>query len=263
MAQTSSRRKKKPPARPSTRSGRPASRAASKRRPAPRKRRGLSASLPRPRLPRVSELDQPALDAIGLGLVGAGLLLGFVLWTGSEGGEVGEALVDGLRFLVGAVAYLIPLFVIGTGVALAARPHLDSPRRMRIGAIVLIGALTLGFAAGSLGLGPDGGPQRDVFDTDQMMDRGGVAGETLYWATSTLFSNAGAHLAFLFMFMGGLLLLTGASISQLIAGLRTRRPRPAFPRRRRARARTCRRAQANGVRGAAGRAAARGPASRS
>ena len=80
-----------------------------------------------------------------------------MLWTGSEGGAVGEAVVDGLRFLVGSVAYLAPLFVIGAGVALAARPHLESPRRMRTGAIVLGLALTLGFAAGSLGLGPDGG----------------------------------------------------------------------------------------------------------
>ena len=41
------------------------------------------------------------------------------------------------------------------------------------------------------------------------MDRGGIAGETLYWVTSTLFSNAGAHLAFVVMLLGGLLLLTG------------------------------------------------------
>jgi S-DNA-T family DNA segregation ATPase FtsK/SpoIIIE len=177
--------------------------------------------LPRLRLPRLSELEQPALDAVGLGLVAAGLLLGFMLWTGSEGGAVGEGLVDGLRFLVGGVAYLAPLFVIGTGVAFAARPHLDSPGRMRTGALVLIGALTLGLAAGSLGLGPDGGGPRDLFDTDQMMDRGGIAGELFYWATSTLFSNAGAHLAFVFMLLGGLLLLTGASISGLVAGLRT------------------------------------------
>ena len=215
MAQTSSRRKKKPPARPAAKRRPPAAR----KRPAPR--RSLLSQIPRPRVPRVGDLEQPALDAIGLGLVAAGLLLGFVLWTGSEGGAVGEALVDGLRFLVGSVAYLMPLFVIGTGVALAARPHLDSPRRMRTGAIVLASGLTLGFAAGSLGLGPDGGPARDLFDTSQMMDRGGIAGETLYWVTSTLFSNAGAHLAFVALMLGGTLLLTGASISQLIGGSST------------------------------------------
>jgi S-DNA-T family DNA segregation ATPase FtsK/SpoIIIE len=161
------------------------------------------------------------LDAIGLGMVAVGLLLGFMLWTGSEGGAVGEALVDGLRFLVGAVTYLAPLFVIGAGVGLAARPHLESPERVRAGAVVLALALTLGFAAGSFGLGPEGGPSRDLFDASQMMDRGGVAGETIYWATSTLFSNPGAHLAFVVLMLGGVLLLTGVSISQLITGLRS------------------------------------------
>ena len=92
----------------------------------------------RPHLPRVrlSELDQTTVDAIGLGLVAAGLLLGFMLWTGS--GAVGEGVATVFRFLVGGVAYLLPLFVIGAGVALAARPHLESPARMRTGAIVLI-----------------------------------------------------------------------------------------------------------------------------
>ena len=177
--------------------------------------------MPSLHLPRLSELEQPALDAIGLGLVAIGLLLGFVLWTGSEGGAVGEGVVDALRFLIGSVTYLAPLFVIGAGVALAARPHLESPERMRTGAVVLAVALALGFAAGSLGLGPDGGPPRDLFDTDQMMDRGGIAGELVYWVASTLFSKAGAHLLFVVLMLGGLLLLTGASISQLVASVRS------------------------------------------
>ena len=199
MAQTSSRRKKSTSARP-----RPP---AKRRRPPKRRMR-----VPRPSLPRISELEQPALDAIGLGLVACGLLLAFVLYTGSEGGTVGGALVDTLRFLAGSVAYLVPVFVIGAGVALAARPHLRSPTRMRWGAIVLALGLTLGFAAGSFGLGPHGAAGHDLFDVDEMMDRGGIFGETLYWATSTLFSRAGAHLVFAFLVLGGILLLTGRSI---------------------------------------------------
>ena len=62
-----------------------------------RRRPRASGRMPRAAAPAAcrasSELEQPALDAIGLGLVGGGLLLGFVLWTGSEGGAVGEALV--------------------------------------------------------------------------------------------------------------------------------------------------------------------------
>src|SRR5688500_19017629 len=49
-----------------------------------------------------------------------------------------------------------------------------------------------------------------------MIDRGGVAGEALYWATSTLFSHAGAHLVFVFLMLGGALLLTGRRIGDLV-----------------------------------------------
>ena len=119
-------------------------------------------------------------------------------------------------------AYLVPLFVIGAGVALAARPHLRSPTRMRWGAIVLALGLTLGFAAGSFGLGPPGAAGHDLFNVDEIMDRGGIVGETLYWATSTLFSRAGAHLVFVFLVLGGILLLTGRSIGELVTGARAR-----------------------------------------
>src|SRR6185312_4350255 len=46
--------------------------------------------------------------------------------------------------------------------------------------------------------------------------RGGLVGETLYWAISSLFSAAGAHLAFVFAFAAGLLLTTGISAASLI-----------------------------------------------
>jgi S-DNA-T family DNA segregation ATPase FtsK/SpoIIIE len=175
----------------------------------------------RPSIPRVrlSELDQTTVDTIGLGLVAFGILLGFLIWTGS--GAVGESVGDLFRFLVGGVATLVPLFAIAAGVALAARERIESPGRMRAGAVAVVLGLTLGLAAGTLGLGPGGGSTRDLWGVDAMMDRGGVIGEALYWATSTLFSHAGAHLVFVFLMLGGALLLTGRSIGDLIGGLRS------------------------------------------
>ena len=138
---------------------------------------------------RLSDLDQTTVDTIGLGLVACGLLLGFLVWTGS--GAVGEGVADVFRFLVGGVAYLLPVFVIGAGIALAARQRIESPARLRAGAIALVLGLALGLAAGTLGLGPGGGDTRDLWGLDAMMERGGVVGESLYWATSTLFSHPG------------------------------------------------------------------------
>jgi DNA segregation ATPase FtsK/SpoIIIE, S-DNA-T family len=167
---------------------------------------------------RLSELDQTTVDTIGLALVACGLLLGFLIWTGS--GAVGETVAEVFGFLVGGVAYLVPILLIGSGIALAARDRIESPARMRAGAIAIVLGLTLGLAAGSLGLGPGGGASRDLWGVDAMMDRGGAVGEALYWATSTLFSHAGSHLVFVFLMLGGALLLTGRSIGDLVGGAR-------------------------------------------
>src|SRR5688500_7841484 len=193
MAKKTARRPQKSPAR---RRPAPASRSR------PRSRSRSRSRIRRPHLPRVrlSDLDQTTVDTIGLGLIACGLLLGFLLWTGS--GAVGETVANVLRFLFGGVAYLLPLFVIGAGIALAARQRIESPARLRAGGIAIALGLTLGLAAGSLGLGPGGGSSRDLWGVDAMMERGGAVGETLYWATSTLFSQAGAHLVFFFMMAG-------------------------------------------------------------
>ena len=37
-------------------------------------------------------------------------------------------------------------------------------------------------------------------------------GEALYYVTSTLFQSAGAHIAFVFLLAGSLVLLTGTSV---------------------------------------------------
>ena len=211
MAQTSSRRKKR---RPHGAPGR-----------APRLVRRSAACACRGPAAALSELEQPALDAIGLGLVACGLLLAFVLYTGSEGGTVGGALVDTLRFLVGSVAYLVPVFVIGAGVALAARPHLRSPTRMRWGAIVLALGLTLGFAAGSLGW-VRRAAGHDLFNVNEMMDRGGIVGEVPCTGRPRPFSRrAGAHLVFAFLVLGR----DPAAHRPLDRGAGDGRPRPRGP----------------------------------
>src|SRR5262249_49755894 len=46
---------------------------------------------------------------------------------------------------------------------------------------------------------------------------GGLLGELQYFATSTLFQRAGAYIAFICMLGSGLLLLTGTSISRVVA----------------------------------------------
>ena len=136
------------------------------------------------------------------------------------GGQVGEALADALRFLFGAVAYAAPVALLATGILLIMRSALPSTHPFKTGALCLAAALTLGFAAGSLGLGPGETPRDGFLDSAYLERHGGLSGESLYWASSKLFSEAGSHILFVFLLIAGVLLLTGASIAGLVGGTR-------------------------------------------
>lgn len=161
-----------------------------------RKRSRSKSRLPRPSLPNFSQLTQAQLDAVGLGLIAAGAFFGFVFYGGWEGGKVGGGLATGFQFIFGEVAYLMPALLALAGAALIVRPFVEEPGRPRLGGVILVSALTLGFAAGTLQLGPGPASYQQLFNPDSFMDRGGLVGASLYWLTSTLFSDAGAHIAF-------------------------------------------------------------------
>jgi DNA segregation ATPase FtsK/SpoIIIE, S-DNA-T family len=164
-------------------------------------------------LPR---LDQRQWDLIGLGLVAFAAFFASQFYLGWAGGQVGEALADGLLFLFGGVGYLAPIVLFGAGALIVLRPMLPAVQPVKTGAVCLLLALMLGFAAGSLGLGP-GDTARDGFlDPTYLQEHGGIVGESLYKVVSTLFSDVGAHLLFAFLLLAGVLLLTGASIAGVL-----------------------------------------------
>jgi S-DNA-T family DNA segregation ATPase FtsK/SpoIIIE len=165
--------------------------------------------------PRLSELEQSQLDAIGLGLVAAGIFFSLVFYFGWDGGRVGEALADGFILALGKVAYLLPFALLAAGAAVVFHSLLENVPPLKTGGLLLLLGLTLGFAAGSLGLGPADPPRDGFFDTSHMREHGGLLGELLYFATATLFQRVGAHLAFLVLCASGLLLLTGASLAAI------------------------------------------------
>ena len=51
---------------------------------------------------------------------------------------------------------------------------------------------------------------------DALRDRGGALGEALFWGASSLFSTVGAHILAVFLFLAGVLLLTGASVAGVL-----------------------------------------------
>jgi S-DNA-T family DNA segregation ATPase FtsK/SpoIIIE len=182
-----------------------------------KRRRARGAWWPQLDLPR---LEQRHCDLLGLGMVAFAAFFACIFYLGWAGGQVGEALADGLRLLFGAVAYAVPVALVAGGAVLIMRPALPSTHPFKAGALCLAAGLTLGFAAGSLGLGPGDTPRDGFLDSAYLERHGGLSGESLFWASAKLFSDAGSHILFVFLLIAGVLLLTGASIASLVNGTR-------------------------------------------
>jgi S-DNA-T family DNA segregation ATPase FtsK/SpoIIIE len=168
---------------------------------------------------RLPALEQRQLDLIGLGLVALGVFLASVLYFGWAGGKVGAGMADGLRSAFGAVAYIVPVAVVAAGAILVLRPVLPTTRPFLPGALCLFAALTLALAAGTLGLGPPG-VRHGFWHQAWFESRGGGLGEAELWLTSTLLGTVGAHIVAIFLFLAGVLLLTGATIAGVMRNLR-------------------------------------------
>jgi S-DNA-T family DNA segregation ATPase FtsK/SpoIIIE len=162
-------------------------------------------------------LEQRHLDLIGLGLVAAGVYLGFVLYVGWDGGPVGESLKRALESAAGRIAYVVPLAMAGWGVALVARPFLTAPGALNAGGVLVLCSLLLAFAAQTAGLGPEHPARHGYFVERFYTVHGGVLGEGLYWAATTLFQRLGAQILAVLMFASGMLLLTGTTVAGLLS----------------------------------------------
>ncbi|MDQ2623250.1 MAG: DNA translocase FtsK [Actinomycetota bacterium] len=161
-------------------------------------------------------LTQRQLDLIGLGCVLLGIYLVFVLYFGWNGGRLGEALSDGLKYVFGLGAFLAPPVLFAAGAIATFRPTLPSTRPLRTGAAVLAGGLLLALAGGTAGLG-GGRPDRIAwFDPGWFPDHGGVIGESFYCALATLLQPFGAHLVAIFAIIAGVLLLTGTTVAAVL-----------------------------------------------
>jgi DNA segregation ATPase FtsK/SpoIIIE, S-DNA-T family len=169
-------------------------------------------------LPQLPVLEQHHRDLIGLGLVALAAFFACVFYLGWAGGEVGEAVADGILFLFGGVGYLTPIVLFATGALLMLEPMLATVKPFRSGAICLICGLLLALGAGALG--PDRPGDAFITDADELRRHGGLVGEGLYWIASTLFSDAGAHILFAFLLLAGALLLTGGSVAGVLQATR-------------------------------------------
>ncbi len=160
-------------------------------------------------------LERHHLDLLGLGLVAISVFFAFVIWLDWDGGRAGAWAVDGTKWLIGGVHVALPLALIAAGAWLVLRPVLPAVRPVRTGLICLFFSLELGLAAGTLGIGP-GGTRLQSFDVPYAKEHGGMIGEALFKGISTALGTVGVHIVAVFIFLAAVLLLTGASIAQII-----------------------------------------------
>jgi DNA segregation ATPase FtsK/SpoIIIE, S-DNA-T family len=191
--------------------------AARKRKKPPPKRatRSLLAGLPQLRLPHV-EIEPHHVDIFGLGLIAVGILLGGVAYAGWDGGALGNGAVTGLRFLFGALGYVVPAALVVAGGLVLMREVRPPVRPLRTGVICLVVSITLALAAGTLGVGPGRVPAASFWQASLFERRGGVLGQGELWATSHLISTVGADILAVFLFIAGLILVTGAGAAGVV-----------------------------------------------
>ena len=161
---------------------------------------------------RPGPLSQGQADVLGLGLVAAGVYLGFVLYGRGDGGTIGHGLGVGLSWGLGQIRYGVPVALVGAGGLTVLGPVLPGARAFWAGGACLFAGLTLALAADTFGVAP-AGARHGFWHPAFFEARGGVVGEALYWASWRLASNLGADVLAVFLIVAGVPLVTGASIA--------------------------------------------------
>ena len=167
----------------------------------------------------VVDRSQRRLDLIGLACIGLAVYFGYVLYLEWDGGAVGNGAAEGLALLFGAASILAPVALLGTGLLLILRPALSSPQAVAAGCLSLGLGLLLALAAQTAGLG-GGGARDGYFNLDFVSEHGGLLGESLYWASSSLVKDLGANILALCLIASGALLLSGRSLADLLGSAR-------------------------------------------
>jgi S-DNA-T family DNA segregation ATPase FtsK/SpoIIIE len=167
----------------------------------------------------VPQLDQRRRDVLALALIAAGVFMGFVLYAGGsagEGGGVGHALAVALGWAAGRARVLAPIALVGAGGAMLMRPVLPALRPLRTGSICLFCAIALALAAGTLGVSDGQSGSGAQWSSHFLQARGGAAGEALYVAAHGLVQQVGVDILVVFLFVVGVVLLTGASLATVL-----------------------------------------------
>ncbi len=150
------------------------------------------------------------------------MFLGGVAYLGWSGGALGGGAVGAMRFVFGAVGYVVPAALLVGGGLVLARELRPPVRPMRTGVLFLAVSLTLALAAGTLGVGPGRLAGAEFWRASLFKSRGGVVGQAELWVSSHLLSVVGADILAVFLFIAGLILVSGATLAGVLRTTATR-----------------------------------------
>jgi S-DNA-T family DNA segregation ATPase FtsK/SpoIIIE len=169
----------------------------------------------RPTLPTVA-LEPHHVDILALALIAVGIFLGGVAYLDWAGGALGDGAVRATRFVLGALGDTVPVALVVGGVLILMREWRPPTRPLRTGLGCLVAALTLMLAAGTLGIGPGAAPAGQFWHAAAFERRGGVVGQAEFWVMSHLLSTLGADILAVFLFVAGMILVSGATLATVV-----------------------------------------------
>ena len=147
----------------------------------------------------------------GILAIAVGILLGLAVYL-KLAGPVGRGIDAALGWLVGVGRFIIPVALILIGVALIRSGVAASRARLVIGWTV-----TAGGALGILHVAK--GPDSIGGDLDAFGDAGGWIGALVGQPLQALLASAGAVVVLVAVLIGGVLILTGWSLRDLVRGI--------------------------------------------
>ena len=188
---------------------------------APAKRKSARTPAPRPTLVQTirEALDGRGADLAGLFLIVSGVLAALGIYTETSG-MLGRAFDEGFGWAIGVFRYLAPFVIVVSGLAVIRRggePHALPPHFIVGGIAAIISTTGLVHLAGD---SPQWGSSVAEFS-----GAGGVLGMLVGGPLLAIASFWGALLMLLAFGIGGLIVMTGVSLQDLIEGT-TRRARP-------------------------------------
>ncbi len=187
-----------------------------RRRQAPPRRARRSLLAARPSLALPMQLEAHHVDIIGLALIAVGIFLAGIAYLHWGGGALGDGAVRATKFVLGELGLAVPVMLIGSGAMVLARDLRPPNRPMRTGTICLVAALTLALAGGTLGLGPGSAGTHAFWRPSAFEVRGGIVGQAELWVAAHLLSGLGADILAVFLFLAGLILVSGATLAGVI-----------------------------------------------